>query len=819
MASTYTVAKGDTLWDLAKKFGTTVQELVDLNNITDPDHIVVGQKLKTEGTADPVTPTVAGQATIKVFGLQSNTDRTMYATWTWDKDNTKDYEVKWYYDTGDNVWFIGNSSNTEDRQSLYTAPSNAKLVKFKVKPVSETHEVNKKETAYWTAKWSTEKTYDFSNNPPTKPSVPSVEIVKYKLTATLDNLDVNGDKIQFEVVKDNKTVFNTNMVDTAKITTGHVSYSCDVDAGSEYKVRCRAVRGKSYSDWTEYSANVGTIPSAPDEIIELKALSETSVRVDWTGVKNAESYTVEYTTQKRYFDSSSEVRSASVTGVTHAEVTGLETGQEYFFRLRAVNKNGESGWTEIKSIVIGKKPAPPTTWSSTTTAITGEPLTLYWVHNSEDGSSQTYAELEMYINGVKETRTIQNTTDEEEKDKTSFYIINTSSYSEGSTIQWRVRTAGITKTYGDWSVQRTIDIYAPPTVSLSITNSIGNWVYSLTSFPLKVYAIAGPNTQSPTSYHLSIVANEGYETVDNVGNQKIVSKGETVYSKHFDISTSLSVDLSANDVDFENNVSYTIKCIVSMNSGLTAESSASFNVAWTDEQYEPNAEISIDKTTYSASIMPYCVDAYGNRIDNITLSVYRREYDGDFVELATGINNHSNTFVTDPHPALDYARYRIVAISDTTGSVSYYDVPGIPVGGGAAIIQWDEKWSSFNVLNEDALEEPEWTGSMIKLPYNIDVSDKNSSDVVLVEYMGRKHKVSYYGTQRGISQTWNVSVAKDDEETLYALRRLSLWMGDVYVREPSGSGFWASVAVSFNQKHNDPVVPVTLELTRVVGGV
>jgi hypothetical protein len=44
-------------------------------------------------------------------------------------------------------------------------------------------------------------------------------------------------------------------------------------------------------------------------------------------------------------------------------------------------------------------------------------------------------------------------------------------------------------------------------------------------------------------------------------------------------------------------------------------------------------------------------------------------------------------------------------------------------------------------------------------------------------------------------------------------------MGDVYVREPSGSGYWANISVSFNQKHNDPVIPVTFDIRRVEGGI
>ena len=129
-----------------------------------------------------------------------------------------------------------------------------------------------------------------------------------------------------------------------------------------------------------------------------------------------------------------------------------------------------------------------------------------------------------------------------------------------------------------------------------------------------------------------------------------------------------------------------------------------------------------------------------------SLSVYRREFDGGFTELATGLDNSKNITVTDPHPALDYARYRIVAITNRTGAVSYYDPPGYPVGGKAVVIQWDEAWTNFNSSEENALEQPSWNGSMLKLPYNIDVSDNHSVDVELIEYIGRSHFISYYGT-------------------------------------------------------------------------
>lgn len=891
MATKYhIVKKGDLPSPICKKYGISLSQLVKLNHLKKNRYgnylIYVGQKLIISGKTTTSHSTPGKKPSTKKsncpkiihFGLQSDTDSTVFATWEWSRSNTDKYKVVWNYHTGDGVWFIGEEKEITAEQSTYNAPSNAEKVRFKVKAISKKHKVNKKEVSYWTADYTDWKTYDFDNNPPKMPPVPTVKIEKYTLTASLTNLDdINATEIEFQVIKDNSKTYKTGVV---KIKKWAASFSCTIEAGHSYTVRARSKRNKSYSGYSDYSDGAKTIPSTPASITSIKALSETSVQIEWDNVTNATKCEVQYTTKKIYFDSSSEVKSITVESKTHAEITGLESGQEYFFRVRATNEQGESGWSEIVSITIGKAPAAPTTWASTTTAIVGEKVILYWVHNSEDGSSQTTAELELIIGDTTETHTITNTTEESEKDKTSQYSLSTFTYTEGTTIKWKVRTAGITGVYGDWSTQRVIDIYAPPTLSLSITDNAGTSLAVLESFPFYINGVTGPATQTPIGYHVTITSTETYSTVDEIGNVKMISAGDDVYSQFYDISENLALEISAHSVDLENGITYKVTVVASMNSGLTVEESAEFEVAWTDEQYTPNAEISIDEETLCAYIHPYCdyypmvyykvelstttgtyvqtseiitetiegtsvdeaftengdVVYYGTLssgtgvyfcevesevselVDGITLSVYRREFDGSFVEIGTGILNASNTFVTDPHPALDLARYRIVAISDTTGAVSYTDIPGVIVGETAVIIQWDEAWTEFDTTNEDEMEQPAWAGSMLKLPYNIDVSDSNESDVTLVEYIGRKRPVSYYGTQLGSTSSWKVDVAKEDKDTLYALRRLAVWMDDVYVREPSGSGYWAYIKVSFSQEHCNLVIPVTLDITRVDGG-
>ena len=255
------------------------------------------------------------------------------------------------------------------------------------------------------------------------------------------------------------------------------------------------------------------------------------------------------------------------------------------------------------------------------------------------------------------------------------------------------------------------------------------------------------------------------------------------------------------------------------------------DIAQDDDNIDPDTGemikdlIMVYTAQYNGQTIYYCEDEGDPEIvDDVTLSVYRREYDGTFTEIATEVENNESRYVLDPHPALDYARYRIVAVTNDTGAISYTDVSidmEAEVGYAGVIIQWDEEWSAYDVNKdqEDPLAAPPWAGSLLRLPYNIDVSNKNNLDVELVEYAGRSHPVSYYGTHIGETASWNLEIDKEDRDTLYGLRRLARWLGDVYVREPSGSGYWANIKVSFSQTHLQVTIPVSLEITRVEGGI
>lgn len=995
-----TVESGDCLTQIAVDYCgsySKYKDLAKLNNISNPNVILVGQKIYLAGKAGSSSskPSTSNKnkSMINYFGLMSQSSNpTLYAGWTNPKPSkeTEHFAYRWEYtiaDTGVGSvtnadaakrWTISDGTTTE-WECTCTIPENAEIVYFKVKPVSKTYRVTEGdkevEKTYWTCSWTNMngegayKPFNTSKSlPPDQPSAPSIALDnqdKYDLVISHSSLDVDklgGKQVEFQVVKDNKSLLSTSSKIKVNATTHYASFRLDnVAAGAEYKARCRLYNGGVVGEWSDYSGSVTTPPPRPKTFTQCYTVTspsdgKTSVYLKWGKVSSAATYDIEYATDPAKFDLSDQTH--TVTGITTTQriLDSLEPGYTYYFRLRAVSKDGgESPWSEVTSTVFGETPGAPTTWSSSTSASVGGPLNLYWVHNSKDGSSQTWAELELAVytsstnssGGIQYTQKwskyihIENTADFDERDKTSSFDATEclqdeipSLYKDGIQLRWRARTAGVTNTLGEWSIIRTVDIYALPTVSVSLRDATGtiNTSYdTLGSFPIYVSTATLPVTQNPIGFFLSISSRDVYETVDNAGNDKMVNAGEEVYSRYFNQNTDLTdIKLAASDVNLETNVRYTLTCVASMDSGLTAETSVNLTVSWEDVAYTPNAAITYDREKAQTQIRPFCelyettfkkvvydsatdtylstgddisvvegsplvrmytksnyevfselsvsgdlfyyyynkagtmiqipesqihrrVDIYtttgervylgcteitisangtvtggedvyyyefekGTLVEGVTLSVYRREFDGSYTELGSNIDNTKNTHIIDPHPALDYARYRIVATTNATGAVSFYDVPGYPIGEKSVIIQWDEDWSYFDADVDDPPAQPPWSGSMLRLPYNIDVSDSYDMDVALVSYTGRKRPVTYYGTQLGESSSWSVVIPKDDKETLYALRRLAVWPGDAYVREPSGTGYWANVSVSFSQTHNSVTIPVSLSIKRVEGG-
>lgn len=650
---------------------------------------------------------------------------------------------------------------------------------------------------------------------PVIPAVPEVTIDGFTLTAVVnDYSDSDKSEICIQIIED-----DINILKTAWLTPvlNRVSLTTTVTVGKRYKARAMARWGVLYSEWSAFSSNESTIPGGVERITQIRAVTFEQVYLAWEEATGATGYEIEYATNAAFFDASSATQSeSSSVAKTERYITGLESGQEWYFRVRGTNQQGSGAWSEPASVVVGTVPSAPTTWSYTTVVASGEEAVLNWVHNSEDESLQTAAEIELDISGSISIVTV---------DDESSYTLSTEGMSDNTIIYWRVRTKGALDEYGEWSVQRIVKVFAPPTVTASVsggsTEVTPDDPETITAFPLTFRFSAAPITQTAISFTFEVISLDAYDIDDYTGNTKHVAIGTIVHSTTIDNppSNDLIVELSPGDILLHSGSHYRLHVSVATNAGLTAENDAEFYVLFASSIINLNAGIRFDRDNLAAYITPYATDIELNRItEGYTLSVYRRNYDGTMTSIATNLPVDDLTTVIDPHPSLDYARYRLVAQSVDTGLVYFTDLPGYRIGISSIIIQWDEAPVTYLDRSENVLS-PIWNGSFLKLPYNIDVSDTYSPSSVLVEYIGRDHPVSYYGTQKGATSQWSCEIKKTDIESLYSIRRLAAYMGDVYIREPSGTGYWANVKVSYNINHGESVIPVTFDISRVEGGM
>lgn len=559
----------------------------------------------------------------------------------------------------------------------------------------------------------------------------------------------------------------------------------------------------------------------------------------------------------------------------------FQSSGAYYLHMRS--KTGEiySDWSSTKTITVGTRPDAPTTWSSsTTTIIDQDELRFFWMHNSTDGSPERKALLYYRFGRAPITAggdvewdawssaiTINNNrTGRKRYELSEAQILLSNSGTEqyeqndngparirlarqeGQTyLQWAMRTYGAyidtrdvptseKEDFSPVSTRRIIRLFSQPSVVFALYQyveisemEIYANIDSITSFPFYLTATNATTDQSPISFYVKVSPDETYNDIDIYGNTITILAGDPVYETiigkdAFEEDPELGsgayrFKFDVDNLSLKDNINYSFVVEMTTDAGLKATYEAIVPTDFEDVSLFPDAELAADMKMLTMSIKPYCTDEDDIILNSVYLWVYRREFDGSFVSLTDRLDAEEGLFVVDPHPALNYARYRIYARDKTTGQSAWYDLPGYPIGVPEIIIQWDEEWQSFTNESEDPLYNPEYKGSMVRLPYNIDISESTDRDIALVDYIGRENPVSYYGTKIGVAGSWSTEIPKSDTDTLYALRRLSRWMGNCYVREPSGIGYWAVVKVSFSQTHKEVTIPVTIDVTKVEGGI
>lgn len=796
------------------------------------------------------------------------------ALWDYSGDHTKEFKYEFYYQSrllpgNDVIFSSGSTGENYIKNAEADIPENAIKVWFRVKPVAE-QDKNGKD--YYTGEWAASASWTYAEIVPSAPPTPSVtfEVDTYNskiyyLSGLLENLGAPDDtdkyewRINFQIVREGRpqadpTVFDRQIVynqeynyNVDDIYDNYLAVRWEVEPGWRYAIRARysvytwpfSVRSQYpvlYSEWSQWSSMTISNPAAPT-FIGAEESQEKQCYLEWEEVYSATTYTIEYTNDTKFFDHSDAVvavQSAHSPLYINNMAYAPEYDNMYYFRVKATNQTGDSPWSNIVNCRLDCTPASPTTWSNRTSINTDEEeVILYWLHNSEDGGAMGNTKIELTVDDGEPTTIILAPEDVEYPDgppkagevKIASYRVLQSVWEYISRIRYRMCTmckGSRTQTYGEWSVMREIQVYQSPHVYFTVTDEDENATV-ITHYPFYINWYTTPAQQTKLSMVLTIRNEQPMNTVNTMGEDIYLPANSVIFTKSYLGDEMVTpIEMLPSDLVLVNGAQYHAYMDVSMDSGLTASSDELFTVelGGRSDIYDPTLTLrsKFDTVNCGLLLIPEAFDEDGDPIDNIEIDIYRKECDGSLTLVQKGVDPTTKTQVFDPHPVLKGCAYRLVGRSLVTGEATYTDTPSIDVPETAIVLQWDETWTTIEPNLSDIYQGTPYMGSILRLPYNVDVSDSNQPDVTTVAYAGRKNPVAYHGTQIGFTSSWNTDVPWYDKETIFQLRRLMNWNGDVYVREATGSSYWANITISMDITHAELVIPVTLQVTRIEGG-
>lgn len=119
-------------------------------------------------------------------------------------------------------------------------------------------------------------------------------------------------------------------------------------SGTNYNYTVKSYNAGGYSSGSDLSVKtlgVSPLPTMPQNLI-VEAKTDTTVSLKWDAVSNATSYTIDY-----------DGGYPTVT-TNNYKVTGLLSGTNYGFWVRANNSYGSSGWAYVNATTTGESPVP-----------------------------------------------------------------------------------------------------------------------------------------------------------------------------------------------------------------------------------------------------------------------------------------------------------------------------------------------------------------------------------------------------------------------------------------------------------------------------
>lgn len=465
----------------------------------------------------------------------------------------------------------------------------------------------------------------------------------------------------------------------------------------------------------------------------------------------------------------------------HLVTAGVETssflyvhqapgGGEHKYRLRtevSADLARVSAFIETGSVVTIQPPGPPTGLSPNGTVFDAdEEQEFRWTHAPLDGSVQTAFELGYRLSGESSWTTVSG-------GSVNRFTAEAGLFSNGKTVEWRVRTKGAHEDWGDWSAVAVVMTSARPRAIIMYPALD----FSIHGFPYLTveWDYSDQEDKPQTNYVLTLLSMTGGE-LEQVSGTTDVREADLKYNLRNETEYRLSLRLRDADGMWSNTVYRMFR--VEYEGPDVPELEAEFSAE------TGQCEISVKNPPVSEG-KP---DVKFNR-------VFRRIDDGPEVLIADNVP--CNAVLIDFVPGVRNRNvYYAVAVSDFGSQAVSADTEVVTDIG---MYFWLNSGPGF--------------GEHLRFLYNADFSFSYGRDTALHQFEGRKWPLQFQGER--VEEKWQLSAVVEKEFETRIKKIVHENIGVLCYRDYFGRRFFVSISDVAFRKASHGMLLFSCSLTRV----
>ena len=475
---------------------------------------------------------------------------------------------------------------------------------------------------------------------------------------------------------------------------------------------------------------------------------------------------------------------APVTAYT--DTTGI-SGENVQYRARNARDDLSlserySAWTYSNVIVTLSPPSAPTLvmpYYSTPVSLDNGSVRLGWIHNPNDGTSQTAAQIQYLINDVYHT-TVTLTT-------AAYYdlTLDPAVFSANDQIKWRVRTKGADADYSEWSEYSMFNLVTKPVIEfISPENSA-----TIEQLPIELSWTYTDDSGLLESLTLDILRNGEVEKTIDLSE---VEPEAGVYS--YQLSEFL----------FENNEDYELRATAVSDTGLSSVDIVDIYIDYAYVVFQNSlfADAEFDEETGIATITLSADEAEPSEgdivVDSPIVNAYLYRIVSGKRELVAGNLVEGSEFEDKYVPVNVPVTYELLEIAQN---------------GQIALVTMEYTFESiyWYVYYGDKLARAIYDPSG-----SVSVSRPEKEQV---RYSGRKYPVTY--DSMAIEETFQFSGVTDDRDELNNFIEMIREGGQGVWKSADGDCYAADFGFSYSSEYTQDHLrwSISLDVTRIDGEV